>query len=429
MNTKNKLLVFVAILALLITTSIGALYACDIYVPWQKYNTEHKFPTTTSMIEDELSSAVINDSFTINFSDRKGDCVTLALKDYGTVSAAVKHHTFGSWLVGDPIKVYYNWTLNDKALSRYLSTYIVPNKNAKIKLDKDDNIVLIEDSSYHEFDVSKVIEAMNNCLLNNVHTLDLYSDDIALTYPAKVIKDDLYDQFVTSEWLNDFSIEYTSGKILDKHFFKDFYTKNYEINIDALDLETFLDSLEDDYDTAGQSWEFTKKSGKVITVTNVTFGSHVWRDKETAFIKDCISSRNSVKDRVPEFYGQDKVGSTYVEVDISNQHLYHFVNGKLCCDSSVVTGTRGVHDTPKGVFYISERIPGKTLRGPGYATYVNRWMRLTNSGVGLHDAYWRGSFGGSIYTYSGSHGCINLPKSFAYKLYDEVSVKTPVIIY
>ena len=56
-------------------------------------------------------------------------------------------------------------------------------------------------------------------------------------------------------------------------------------------------------------------------------------------------------------------------------------------------------------------------------------MRLTNSGVGLHDAYWRKSFGGSIYKTSGSHGCINLPKSFAYKLYDETYVNMPVIIY
>ena len=54
-----------------------------------------------------------------------------------------------------------------------------------------------------------------------------------------------------------------------------------------------------------------------------------------------------------------------------------------------------------------------------------RWMRLTNSGIGLHDATWRGRFGGAIYERDGSHGCINLPKTFAYELYDFVKVREP----
>ena len=56
-------------------------------------------------------------------------------------------------------------------------------------------------------------------------------------------------------------------------------------------------------------------------------------------------------------------------------------------------------------------------------------MRMTNSGIGLHDADWRSSFGGKIYTYNGSHGCINLPPDFAYELYDRIERKICVIIY
>lgn len=98
-------------------------------------------------------------------------------------------------------------------------------------------------------------------------------------------------------------------------------------------------------------------------------------------------------------------------------------------DSGVVTGTKGKHDTPKGLYYISECIPGKYLVGDGYKTWVNKWMRLTNQGVGLHDATWRSIFGDSIYTYSGSHGCINLPSSFADKLFKVAYTGMPTIIY
>lgn len=405
------------------------MYASDIYTPWQTFSTHHTFPTSVDVIEREFRSTVIDDTFTLNFSEAKNDSLTLKLSDYGSVDVAAQHQSFAEWLTGSPIRICYSWQFNEEKLTDELQKHYVANVPAKLYVDENDDIVLEEDVSYHEFDSKAVIQQMKDLLLNDVHELDLYADDVKLTYPAATVKDDLWDTFMVTEWLNNFAIEYTDGKVLDKHFFKQYYTKDFEIDLDSLNLDEFLNSLEESYDTAGDTWEFTTHDGKLKNVTNVTFGSHVWRDKETEFIKDAISSRNSVSDRVPEFYGQSIIAGDYIEISLSDQHLWHFKDGKLCCQSDVVTGTKNRRDTPTGVYYISEKIPGKTLRGPGYATYVNRWMRLTNSGVGLHDAGWRGSFGGSIYTYSGSHGCINLPKSFAYALYDEVENKTPVVIY
>ncbi len=52
-----------------------------------------------------------------------------------------------------------------------------------------------------------------------------------------------------------------------------------------------------------------------------------------------------------------------------------------------------------------------------------------NGGEGLHDAQWRyGVFGGDIYRYSGSHGCINLPLETAEEIYNNVDVGTQVLI-
>lgn len=429
MKLSNKILIAVSAIVGTVVLSAGIMYASDIYTPWQTYSVAHAFPTSVSTVEHEFKSTVADDTFVLNFSDAKDDSVTLKLSDFGTVDVAAQHQSFVNWLLGKPIRVCYVWQLNEDKLTEELQKHYEKNVPAKLFVDDNDDIVLTEDVSYHEFDTSAVIEKIKELLLNDVHDLDLYAEDVALTYPADVVKDDLWDSLVVSEWLNDFSIEYTDGKILDKHFFSQYYADDFDIDLDKLDLSEFLDSLEESYDTAGDTWEFTKHDGKTVNVTNVTFGSHVWRDKETEFIKDSISSRNSVKDRVPEFYGQGIIAGNYIEISLDAQHLWHYKDGKLCCQSDVVTGTKNRRDTPKGVFYISEKIPGKTLRGPGYATYVNRWMRLTNSGVGLHDAGWRGSFGGSIYTYSGSHGCINLPKSFAYALYDEVENKIPVVIY
>ena len=72
---------------------------------------------------------------------------------------------------------------------------------------------------------------------------------------------------------------------------------------------------------------------------------------------------------------------------------------------------------------------GATLTGADYSSYVNYWMPITWSGVGLHDASWRSSFGGRIYTYNGSHGCINMPEWAAYNLYWTYYAGTPVVIW
>ena len=37
--------------------------------------------------------------------------------------------------------------------------------------------------------------------------------------------------------------------------------------------------------------------------------------------------------------------------------------------------------------------------------------------------------GGDIYTYNGSHGCVNLPHDVALKLYDMVDIGTMVVVH
>ena len=115
--------------------------------------------------------------------------------------------------------------------------------------------------------------------------------------------------------------------------------------------------------------------------------------------------------------------TTYIEVDKKLQHVFVYENGRLIMDDDCVTGLPPRRSTPAGVYYITEKMKNKVLRGQGYASFVNRWMRITNGGIGLHDATWRGRFGGDIYKRDGSHGCINLPKAFAYELYDYVLPK------
>ena len=52
-----------------------------------------------------------------------------------------------------------------------------------------------------------------------------------------------------------------------------------------------------------------------------------------------------------------------------------------------------------------------------------------NCNIGIHDAKWRGSFGGKIYRTDGSHGCVNVPEYLAKKIYENIEPGTPIICY
>ena len=121
--------------------------------------------------------------------------------------------------------------------------------------------------------------------------------------------------------------------------------------------------------------------------------------------------------------------STYVDVDIANQLLVYYQQGEAVLASEVVTGnTSNGNNTPTGVYYIDAKVPGKYLVGPTWNVWVDRWMKFTGA-VGIHDASWRSKFGGDIYQYNGSHGCVNLPHDVALKLYDMVDIGTMVVVH
>ena len=206
----------------------------------------------------------------------------------------------------------------------------------------------------------------------------------------------------------------------------------YNTVTDSSFLPEQIEALAASYSPDGtEEWTFRDHNGDDATVTGGTFGAVVDKEAEQSVLSKLFDSGASVEDRDPVMdESHASIGNTYVEVSIQDQHVWYHENGGIVMDSPCVTGNMSAgHGTPVGAYYVSERVPGKYLVGDGYKTWVNRWMRLTNSGVGLHDAGWRSSFGGTIYTYSGSHGCVNLPTSFAYELYDRIQTGVPVVIY
>lgn len=228
----------------------------------------------------------------------------------------------------------------------------------------------------------------------------------------------------------NWSVAYDNGIIVKAPSESIVYDKDGEIDLNLDFLNESVNTIADDYNTVGSKRNFVTSNNEKIEVKGGTWGSIVNKNDELNFLKESFQNAVSMKNRHPVFESErEDFGDTYIEVSIQEQHMWLYENGVLTSESDVVTGTKSRHDTPVGAYFISERKNGKYLTGDGYRTWVNKWMRITNQGHGLHDASWRGRFGGRIYEYDGSHGCINLPHGYAKQLYERTYWGMPVVIY
>lgn len=198
-------------------------------------------------------------------------------------------------------------------------------------------------------------------------------------------------------------------------------------------LDGYIDSAASAFDTVGKNNPFVAHGGSTVTISGGTLGNKVDKKVEKETLIFLFNKAESQPDRMPIYSTHVDGGfDTYVEVSLEEQHVWFYKDSELIMDSDCVSGTKDTsRETPTGMWYMDVVMPGKMLypSGESKGTWVDRWMRFTPDGCGLHDATWRSKFGGSIYTYSGSHGCVNLPPRFAYDLYEYAYTGMPVIVY
>ena len=225
---------------------------------------------------------------------------------------------------------------------------------------------------------------------------------------------------------------------------------DYSVTLDNDAIATFCHgTLSAATDTVGTARTFTNPRGETVTVAaNGTYGWSINGDEDATQIETALAggtptsvelTTNSSAAVVPASAGAQDWGTRYVEVSISQQHAWFYdTDGSLIWEADVVTGlSNGERDTPQGVWYILSKSSPATLTGPvqadtgqpAWTSQVDFWMGVTPSGCGFHNAPWRSSFGGDIYTYNGSHGCINLSYDNAQALYGLINLGDVVVIH
>lgn len=210
--------------------------------------------------------------------------------------------------------------------------------------------------------------------------------------------------------------------------------EDLNVNVDEDGVLTFVKELAKKYNTCYKPKELKTSYGTTVTISNGPYGWKISNAEEVAQIMEDMKAGKTVE-REPVYaqransHGEHDFGDSYVEINLTAQHLYMYKDGNLVVESDLVSGNVAKnHTTPCGAFLLTYKTMNAVLRGPDYETPVTYWMPF-NGDVGMHDLTSRKAFGGDIYKTRGSHGCINLPYSAAKKIYENIEKGYCVLVY
>ena len=259
-------------------------------------------------------------------------------------------------------------------------------------------------------------------------TAKITADDAALVKACDTMNKWIGAQ-ITYDWNGNKVV--VDGDIIHEWILVD----DKEPQLDEEAIEEFVAEQAKEYDTYGKKRKFTTVQGIELTLPSGAYGWKTDREEETRELTEAIQKGETI-DKEPIYSskgaqkGSNDIGNSYVEIDLTNQHLYLFKDGSIVLETDFVSGNMSKAGcmTPPGVFGLTYKTKNAILRGADYQTPVNYWMPF-NGNVGMHDATWRRSFGGTIYLTAGSHGCVNLPLNMAAAIYEYVSTGFPVICY
>ena len=321
----------------------------------------------------------------------------------------------------------------DAYVSDYIKTRgyeVIPEVEGNVIINQDQAMQMIRDAMLtmdDSVDLSSVPEiyaqpkrrSNDSRLVARVTKLNKYMTiTIKYLYSDLEINGDLIDEWLTVE--DDGTLTFDDEQIVQ------FVADEVAGEFDTLYLPKELDT----------SW------GPTVTITGGSYGWQVNQPDEVEQIKADITAAQSVERdpvyaRTAAAHGDHDYGDTYVEINLTAQHLYYYKNGEQILDSDFVSGlaSNSKRVTPVGAYSLTYKQTDRILRGQRradgtyeYESHVNYWMPF-NGGIGMHDASWRSSYGGTIYKTNGSHGCINMPYAAAKKLYNEIEAGCPVLCY
>lgn len=467
-HKKPVLICGIVVLVLLIVYLAGMLYYNDKFLNGTMVNGSDVGGMTLQKANDQLSKKVNGQSLKLIFNDGQSEVLQSAQlgvsynKD-NSLNQLMKNQNKWAWFIGffknekntltDLIQISDENLTNGIASMEHAKeeNQIAPT-DAYIQY-KDGSFSIIEETLGSKFNIEELVKNIKVALSEGKQQLDVTKANGYVKPHVYKDDQDLNNQLKAANEYCLSTITYTTPKgkeiALDGSTLITWlskqddgsYTKDESVFKEK--LTAFVKELASQYNSIGATRTFTGKDGQSHTVSGGTYGFRVSTDSEVSALLKMINENKSENNRIPEHTGQlpsgenGGLGTTYLEINITKQHLWFVKDGSVVLESDFVSGKESdpTRLTPSGTYYIYNKERNRVLRGTKqpngkyeYESPVSYWMPF-NKGIGLHDASWRSTFGRDIYINSGSHGCINLPTGFAGSLYSQIYVNLPVVVY
>ncbi len=444
---------YLLIIAILLGYLGTSLFYLKHYYPNTTLNGEDVSNLSVKAVEEKLRSAA--SGYSIRVTGRDGAEVTIPAEEIsfhpvfdGTLEELLSSQNAFLWLSGlfkDTVFEAASFSdYSEEELKKALenSAFFDP---SKVRQNKDAYYDFV-DTKYQVIpeepgtvlDPSKTLSVVGNAIKELSSSVDL--DETECYKTADVTSDDAALNETVNE-LNryiglSFHFDYgDNSETLDGRTIRDWVTfDGTKTTLNTEEIKTYVDHLARAHDTFGLKRQFKTHDGRTITVSGGDYGW--WTDRKSTTEKLTAAFESGEDGEFEPVYfgtaavhGDSDIGSSYVEVDLDNQHVYVYRDGNLMVDSECVSGKAiNGSSTPEGTYAITYKERDGTLVGEGYSSSVNYWMPF-NKNIGLHDATWRSQFGGRIYVTNGSHGCVNLPLNKAKEIFEVVEKGEPVVVY
>lgn len=318
---------------------------------------------------------------------------------------------------------------------------------------KDSKFEIVPETEGNTLDFNGAYQALSEAVTDKKRTIDLNSCP-AVYVKAAVMKDDpdLKNSLEECQNLIRTKIVYIFGE--ETVTLEGDEIRNWLIfdergqlqkNEDKLRqcVAEYVAKLAATHDTVNTEREFCTTSGRTVQVYSSVYGWKIDQEKEIETImQEMIAgvqiNREPVYAMRANARGMNDIGNTYIEVDLSAQHLYYYQDGSIILESDIVSGDMqyAERQTPPGIFQLYYKKSPSVLKGKmlengkyEYERPVTYWMPF-NGGIGFHDASWQPYFGGNRFREGGgSHGCINLPADKATELYNRIDESVPIVCF
>lgn len=172
-------------------------------------------------------------------------------------------------------------------------------------------------------------------------------------------------------WNNTESVD---GDMIHKWIYVD---DEFQVSVDQAKVRQYINSLAAKYNTVGKTRSFKTSSSGTINVSGGDYGWVLDTNTETNGLIEAIKGGQEI-DKEPTYSQKGKVagindiGNTYVEIDMTKQHIWFYKNGSLVVDGDVVTGNmQNNWGTPGGIYRLKYKEKDATLVGQDYASPVS----------------------------------------------------------